>query len=321
MKIVTLCSGLLLNCLVLSGQNVIPNPGFELYSGCPTFYTQIDCVLIWTNPSVYPGSGGSPDYFNICASPTSFVDVPDNVFGYQFPHSGDAYCGIILWDQNTLFREYIQVPLTSTLEQDCYHFEMYVNLGHYFRYSSYPIGVYFSATPLSGYNNFLPLPFTPQINITGFTADTLNWIQLSGNYTAQGFENYLIIGNFNDDSGTVPSFVNSLGSMDQSYVFIDDVSLEKCSPSLINEADIENQFILYPNPVTDNQITIISSAQPDAGGKFELFDVAGRKIIAIQLSHFNSQPIHLPVLTQGIYQAVINNGESTIIKKVAVTGK
>src|SRR6185436_8566438 len=96
---------LLVSCASGQGQNLVPNESFELYSGCPTFYTQIDCVLIWTNTALYPGPGGSPDYFNTCATPASHVSVPDNIFGYQVPHSGSAYCGIVLWDTSALFRE------------------------------------------------------------------------------------------------------------------------------------------------------------------------------------------------------------------------
>src|SRR5688572_23733373 len=108
--------------LTSRGQNLVPNSSFELYSGCPTYYTQIDCVLVWTNTAQWPGLGGSPDYFNSCATPASFVSVPDNIFGYQPAHSGDAYCGIALWDMFNLFREYIQAPLPAILEPGCYQF-------------------------------------------------------------------------------------------------------------------------------------------------------------------------------------------------------
>jgi len=308
----------LLVTLTSSAQNHVPNGSFELYSGCPTYYTQIDCVLFWTNTAVWPGPGGSPDYFNICATPASYVDIPDNIFGYQSPHSGDGYCGIILWDMNTLFREYIQVPLTSTLSDGCYHFEMYINLANKYKYSSAPLGVYFSSSPLTGVPNFLPLPYVPQLNLTAFTADTLSWLHLSGNYTALGNENYMIIGNFNDDATTTTSFVNNSGVYDQSYIFIDDVSLTPCSSTSITEHDASARFTIYPNPVTGQQLQIISSSAIDKGGMFEMFDVNGRKVFTANLAQWNSGVIDLPPLAQGVYQGVINNGNNRIIKRVAV---
>jgi hypothetical protein len=318
MKKLVLFLVLALPFIISRGQNLVPNPGFELYSGCPTYYTQIDCVLFWTNTALWPGPGGSPDYFNSCATPSSLVNVPDNIFGYQQAHSGDAYCGITLWDMNNLFREYIQVPFASTLTPGCYQFEMYVNLANKYKYTASPVGVYFSSTPITGVPNFLPLPYTPQINITGFTTDTLNWTHLTGNYTALGNENYLIIGNFYDNAGTVSSFVNSAGVYDQSYIFIDDVSLTMCASSSINEYDGNNMFTIYPNPVTDYQLQIISANPQNDGGTFEMFDINGRKVYSVEVLQWDSGVIELPELNQGIYHGVITNGNYRKVNRVAV---
>jgi hypothetical protein len=307
----------LFSCTNTLSQNLVPNGSFELYSGCPTYYTQIDCVLFWTNPAVWPGPGGSPDYFNICATPSSYVSVPDNIFGYQQANTGDAYCGIILWDMTTLFREYIQVPLTTTLQPGCYHFEMYVNLANKFKYASDPIGVYFLSSPVSGIPNFLPLPYTPQISLTGFTTDTLNWLLLSGNYTATGNESYLIIGNFNNDATTTTAMVNTSGVYDQSYVFIDDVSLTPCPAAWINEHGRKESFKIYPNPVRDHQLKIVYSGVGDKGGWFEVFDVNGIKVFKVQMPKWNST-VDLPGLETGLYQGVIADGENRIIKRFAV---
>ncbi len=317
MKRPLLYLALLFCCINSSAQNLVPNGSFELYSGCPTYYTQIDCVLFWTNPAVWPGSGGSPDYFNSCATAASLVTVPDNIFGYQQAHTGNAYCGIILWDMFTLFREYIQVPLTDTLQPGCYHFEMYVNLANKYKYASDPIGVYFLSSPISGIPNFLPLPYTPQINLTGFTTDTLSWLLLSGNYTATGNESYLIIGNFNNDATTTTTMVNTSGVYDQSYVFIDDVSLTVCPATSVSEHDDAALFNIHPNPVTDHQLEIVSSGTHDRGGKFEIVDVNGRSVFTVQLPHWNVR-VDIAGLETGLYLGVITDGEKRIIKRIAV---
>lgn len=304
------------------GQNLVPNPNFELYSICPPTYTKFEgYVLTWTNPSSDPFLG-SPDYFNTCATPASLVDVPDNGFGYQFPHSGDAYCGITLWSSAAVHREYIQVQLTSTLEEkECYQFEMYVNLANEYKYLASNLGVYFTSTPITGVPNALPLPVTPQIDLSGFTTDTLSWTLLSGNYTAQGNENYLIIGNFNDDASTNVSFVNLFGVQNHSYIFVDDVSLTLCGPTSISEKDENALFTIYPNPVMDHQLQIISAVLHDNGGLFEMYDVNGRKVYSVHLPEWNSSVIDLPEVTQGIYQCVITNGNNRLIKIINVITK
>lgn len=319
MKKIILYPVLFLFSIAARGQNLVPNGSFELYSGCPTYYTQLDCVLFWTNPAQWPGPGGSPDYFNQCA-PAQFVGVPANIFGYQHAYNGDAYCGIGLWDMNNLFREYIQVALTSPLSENlCYHFEMHVNLANKYKYSADAIGVYFSNVPITGIPNFLPLPVTPQINITGFVTDTLNWTTLTGTYTALGNESYMIIGNYNDDANTNATIVNNSGIYDQSYIFMDEISLTVCTS--VNEYNENTLLNIYPNPVTSQQLQIISSLTHDKGGLFEMFDMNGRKVHALQVPQWNNQTITLPALAQGLYQCVLTTNNSKINKKVSVINK
>lgn len=279
------------------GQNLVPNGSFELYSGCPTYYTQIDCVLFWTNTAQWPGPGGSPDYFNQCA-PAQYVGVPANIFGYQNAYNGNAYAGIILWDMNTLFREYIQVPLTSTLSQNlCCHFEMYVCLANKYKYAADAIGVYFSDIPITGTPNFLPLPFTPQINsAAGFMSDTLNWMLISGNYTASGTENYLIIGNFKNDANTNSLLVNNSGIYDQSYIYLDQVSLTACTS--VNEQSANGGINIYHDPANDLIIINIPGIQNSTC--LNIFDISGRKILQKNISAANVS-VDIKNFAGGIY--------------------
>jgi len=69
----------------------VPNPSFEDTLGCPDGIAQIGKLTYWT---IFNNS--TPDYFNVCANlhPVSQAfGIPDNFTGYQFPHSGIAYCG------------------------------------------------------------------------------------------------------------------------------------------------------------------------------------------------------------------------------------
>ncbi|HKR07242.1 MAG TPA: hypothetical protein VJY62_21590 [Bacteroidia bacterium] len=172
-----------ITCGVCNGQNIIPNGNFEQYSSCPSNTSQLDLALPWFNPTQ-----ATPDYFNQCA--TGFnPSVPYNYFGFQQTYDGMGYSGVVLFhNQSANTREYIEVPLTDSLTaNECYHFEMHINLGNNCMFTSNDIGVYFSDSIIGGILNNNNLTFTPQINFNlGVYTDTLNWTLLSGNFTALG---------------------------------------------------------------------------------------------------------------------------------------
>lgn len=190
-------------------QNLIPNGGFEQYYGCPNDYSQIDSALFWTSPTK-----GTPDYFNECAP--SFPNVPYAVNGFQYAKGGVAFAGIYRFSQldynpPTNYREYIETPLLSTLSSGtCYNFEMYISLAEASKYNCPNISVYFSDTLLKDTTTVMQLNAVPQINNGGgLFPDTTNWILFTGTYVANGSENFLIIGNFENDQNTPLTIANS----------------------------------------------------------------------------------------------------------------
>jgi len=241
-------------------QQMVQNGGFE-HAMCPSDYIpgQFDSVTYWTNLSpAYVSTQwppyASPDYFNVCA--TLYLRVPSNFVGFQYPHAGNAYAGIVTYSNYSVpfkdYREYIENELKSTLIKDsCYLFEMYVCLGDS-RYAVSDIQVYFSDTLVE--NNVDPWipPFTPQLSFSGFTVDTVEWVRLSAYYTATGTENYLILGNFKDDLNT-PKTVLNQGHPDRTgYFFIDDVSLTQCYEAQPVYPKPDPATIGLPNVFTPN---------------------------------------------------------------------
>ena len=111
-----------LSNLSINAQNLVPNGDFEQYSVCPTQVGQINKAISWMNP--IGATGSTPDYFNQCATNPS-IDVPSNVFGFQFAHSGIGYCGFVVWQVNyNNFREYVETSLISPLvANECYYFK------------------------------------------------------------------------------------------------------------------------------------------------------------------------------------------------------
>ena len=95
---------------IIIAQNLVPNPGFESYSSCPTSYTvpnvnQINKAVPWDHPCYE----GTSDFFHKCGY------GPSNFAGGQSPHAGDGYAGFFVWNSLYEYREYIQAPLTVPL--------------------------------------------------------------------------------------------------------------------------------------------------------------------------------------------------------------
>ena len=288
---------LLLTCGICEAQNFVPNGSFELYFSCPTANNQVDSVWYCTNPT-----NESPDYFNSCG--TSLVGVPYNFVGYQPAHSGNAYCGLCLfYGPGVEVREYIELTLWAPLVQgQVYNFQMYVCAGDNLRYSSDDFGVYFSDTLIDGMT--LPLySFSPQFtNTVRFYPDTMNWSPVTANYTANGGERYMIIGNFKNDANT--SYIQvSNSTYTYAYLLIDDVSLTHITG--VEDLNSANSPIVSPNPFS-NKINIETFNNQRM--QIILYDITARKILQQEFS--NSTSINTEQLPKGLYLYQVRCGSS-----------
>lgn len=219
---------ILCNYAAFSQVNLVPNPSFEDTIVCPNGVAKLNSAKGWVNPT-----GGSPDYFNSCTM--IGVGTPNNYFGYEVPRTGNAYAGFgsfaILPGVSDSAREYIQAPLFDTLiKGEVYCVEFYVSLADSLsEYAVNNIGAYFSVNAVAG-SNYDPLPFLAQIvNTSANPLTNMNgWTKVSGQFTAQGGEQYITIGNFNANSKSDTVFIrlpSSTFSAKTSYYYIDDVSV------------------------------------------------------------------------------------------------
>jgi len=281
---------LLLTCRFSNAQNLVPNGNFEQYISCPTDWSQLDSATFWINPGI-----NSPDYYNACAT-NGHCSVPYNSFGFQIPHSGQGYGGIYLWQNNASnIREFMETSLLTPLTANvCYYFEMYVNLQNVDDYTTDDIQVYFVDSLVMGNSFFWPIPVIPQMsNNSGNVFDTLNWTLVSGNYTAVGGENHLIIGNFFLDVNT--TIINITGTNHPYiYVYVDDVSLTPCTD--IEEPNEDAGIKIYPNPAINKLNIIVNSQEPS---EIILYDVALRKLL--QQKFTNTVTLNTEQLVKGVY--------------------
>jgi len=282
-------------CAVINlslGQNLVLNGDFESYSDCPSGPEQLDLVENWFDPTPNNGNeSGSPDYFNSC-SENWVVTVPETNWGYQEPHSGDGFVGILTYlepDEN--FREYIETRISEPLiANNCYGLKFYISLGEACQYSGNDLQVFFSTDSVAGIENHLPLPFSPQIVFNDSIVHYPDWLELSAEYYAHGGEEYLVIGNFKDDTET--TLVDQGPDEQQSiYVFIDDVSLIDlgCVTTAINEETVHKPLI-HPNPFS-NHLQFIS--HNDQKMLVQVYDSQGNLIYDTAISDHERIDTHL----------------------------
>lgn len=225
----------------LFAQNLVPNPSFELYTSCPTSAGAFAGVNNWY---VVPTHGGSPDYHHVCGSST--FGVPVNIFGNQAARTGSAYIGFVTHFGSGNFREYLEVQLpTPMIAGTSYDVSAFLTLSDGSGWGTDGFGFYFSTTQVAGTGTSAPLPLTPQVANPNFNyiSDKINWMPVTGNFTATANYNYLVIGNFKNDAATNYQ-VQSGWSWN--YTYLDDISVV---PSLIFSAEV----LAFDGKVMQNQ--------------------------------------------------------------------
>jgi hypothetical protein len=282
-------------------QNLVLNPGLESYITCPGFGQFSNSYIDnWDKPTY-----GSTDYYN--------YNCPGIVPSQQVPHAGDAYAGIIAYNYGQEYREYMTGMLNAPLNPGAtYYCEFYVSLNDGYIQAVKEIGAYFSASSPGPYANSLHVPLTPQIqNTVTLLDDTSNWMRISGYFLASGGEQYVTIGNFNDDAGTTIVQVGSVGSYG-SYYFVDDVWLSLAEGTSVNENE-KDRIEISPNPVKDK---LIVSGKNFNQATLIFYNAMGEKVLEVVQS--SNAEIDVSALTEGIYFVEINSGENIFRKKIIV---
>lgn len=197
----------------LLAQNLVPNPGFELFYDCPTGLRQLSKTQKW-----YSGNTGTLEYFR-----------KDCNFSDTEPHSGKGYIGAILFGGYTDAIEYAGVELTDSLKanhQYCASF--HIKAGESFTYID-QIGMLLTPNKIQ-LDYWAPIEESPQVKskYAEPIVPELGWIKLSDEIIADGGEKFLLIGNFIEPDKHVKEineFFDYPGLGWNSYYFIDDVSV------------------------------------------------------------------------------------------------
>ncbi len=243
---------LILSYQAIAQPNLVPNPSFEDYRSCPLsvsgvpyskIYSHFKTVNDWSNPVKYT----TPDYYNSCAPYAAKVSVPFNTFGHQPARTGNAYMGVVAFNGNTTqhntfyYAEHIYCKLTEPLKAGfLYTITFYVSATYGGSSSTTPrfsvdrFGAHLSDT--IAYNEDVTKPFSLPYHVRStkgvILKDTTGWMKISGDYLANGGEQYLYIGNFYnpDEAPEIEQIYPATPLPTQtylSYYYIDDVSVKK----------------------------------------------------------------------------------------------
>lgn len=207
---------------------------------CPFSGFEIDKALYWTS------FRETPEYYNYCSNLIGgIVGVPTNFMGYQYPHSGDAYAGLIPFSiYGAQYNELMAVPLTSaTVPNQKYYCTFYISFADISLIACNKIGIKLSTVPYS-YNTPMPLPNFPIAYSDSIYTDTLSWHKINLSFIADSIYQYLILGNFYDNTQ-----VDTIGSNRTfSYYYFDDVCLSMDSAYCSNFTGLnQNTKIPYNN--------------------------------------------------------------------------
>ena len=308
-----------------NAQNLVLNPSFEDTIACPTTTAIPMQCEYW-----YTATMNSPDYFS--EQPDIFCGtspVPLSNVGFQYAHTGVAYVGLAPFVSTTFpsfanRREYIGGILSDTLKQGHeYCVSFYVSVAEKLKYVVDGIGLFLSTDSAVDYTINTNLSFVPQISnpVGNIIYDTLNWVQISGTYIANGGEKYFTIGNFKDDINTLVD--STSGTLMGAYLFIDDVSVIDCTVGINEIESYKNKISLMPNPAKGELRISPSLTLPNGAGtivtqiqKLEITDVLGNVVLIESVkSDEKNIKINVSNFTKGVYFVKVFSDKGIAIKK------
>lgn len=271
-------------------QNLVVNPSFEDTLHCPYSNSQIGYAIGW--------SGFSSEYLNSCGY--NGFGVPLNMIGFQYPATGNAYCGLIPYLEGNNYREFVQSALDTTLViGEKYYASFKVNLSSdsFSSISINNIGLLFSTVLLDTLNS-APIRNYSQISSAYVLSDTLHWVLVSGSFVADSAYKYIAVSNFYDNSHT--DTINTNPNSGRAFYFIDDICVSAdslgCEMNVGIPTPSPSSLTLYPNPVSSN-LTVTGLTE---GAAIQITDISGRVIFTSTINHSTSN-IDMSAYPEGVY--------------------
>jgi hypothetical protein len=300
--------------------NLVPNPSFEIYDTCPNYESEVYRNANWMS------FGGSSDYFNSCSQSWNYhVGVPKNVFGFQKPASGNAYCGLLSFVNSTPYinlKEFIGCQLINPLSiGEKYFLSFKISLSDSSHFATNKIGALFTNIKYS--ESFeIPIQNHSTIFSSQVIVDTSNWVEIFGSFISDSSYKYIVIGNFFTDSNTIINRVisDTLSPFQEAYYYVDDVCISTDSTYAynyiyngINELlNNDNKIFIIPNPSSKN----IFFQLPQFALSIEVKNILGQSIFWEKVEpNISNYTKDISMLPNGVYLLVIKtNSNSQVVK-------
>lgn len=310
---------MLFNFLVTAAnaQNLVPNPGFEINTGCPDQINQVDKADGWNTWAV------TPDYYHSCANLTDpAFGTPSNNRGFQVPHSGVAYIGLFTHSSSIPnMREFVGRELSQPLVAgQTYYVSLWVNhadldLGSH---SSNGIGVRFSTVGYSLFDQDTALN-NAHVFTTSVITDTAIWVQVQGTFIADSAYTHIGIGNYFDAANTI--VVQGGPIAGYAYYLVDDVCVSTDSLDCIvatgnMNVQVIDHLVIFPNP-TNGKFLIKGNLSDEA--RIEIYNSLGKIIIYEVIHPSNPIEFNLVGFSKGIYFIKVTDANSVSCSRIVLT--
>lgn len=293
----------LLFSIQIFSQNLVLNPSFENTKRCSYYIGRFnENIIDWSTPTF-----GTTDLFNPCSKKNT--GIPDNYNGKQYPKNGKNYSGIYVHSENN-YREYIQAQLSQELKKDTkYTISFYVNLAEKSDFAIKSIDFLLTENKLNTtLSRELSNKQLKKLNIENFTLYKIDtnqfydnksgWTLITMEFVAEGYENFLIIGNFNKNSKTDKIPVSNKNRSNISYYYVDLVSIERSDLMFNTQVD---KIELVQQPTNKNKPQGIEL------NKYYTFKNVVFDFESIELSDIAKTEIN------SVYQFLYQNGDTTIL--------
>jgi len=243
---------LLFTATTFYGQNLVPNGSFEQSYGCPQYLRTTDKNIKLVPGWNWPTQDGTADYFHSCST-NGMTGVPKNNMGEAPTKEGNGYIGLILkshGDGKANYREYVEAKLTQTMQKDkIYCVSLHYRLANCATFSINRLGICFTEQEINIVSDKNLGSLVPQIEAptNQYLDNNREWKPLYTIYKATGNENFMVIGNFKNDTETdekqrkQPSGCDA--RKDYAYYYIDSVQVielkNNCEPCVCVPQDLE----------------------------------------------------------------------------------
>jgi len=187
--------------------NYVANGSFEKFYTCTVNDKSLLQVKNWMGIDSLCGGAG---WLSMCNG-----QAPVNGSGYQVPKTGNAYIlGTMYCVVPSCGRSYVKNRLKSTLQAGkTYCVKFHVNITNVTPRGMDGFGAFFGDNHIDTITQCsIPLSYiNPQVqNPHGnVISDTLNWVPITGTFTANGTEKFVLLGNFLADNAVTTASINT----------------------------------------------------------------------------------------------------------------